>query len=257
MTNNTEKKIATDFLIKNYDRILSLDLHKIFQQHLNNNIDAYYIDREDRNRFAAEQIKTFGITNVLNIGGGGKRHLQSSLGQDYKVFEIDIVGDCDLELNLDRIDRLPFEDNTFDLCCAFDVLEHLEQFHLMNDELYRVSKSTVLIALPNSVEEIFPNVFLRNRPQQIPDLNRGTFSKFYGLPLQVPYDRHRWWLYFQDIIRFYYYFAQKNQCHLEFWTVKSGLKRRILGSIIGRHLHNTFLLPYIWIKLIKPKPTTP
>jgi hypothetical protein len=256
MTTTTQQTEETDFLSRNYASVLSLDLHKTFQQYLNKNVNAYYIDREDRNRFSAEQIKTFGVCNILNIGGGGKRHLRSHLGQSYKVFEIDIVGDCDLQLNLDQTDRLPFEDNAFDLCCAFDVLEHLEQFHLLNDELYRVSNSTILISLPNSAAEIFSNV-LRNRPQQRPDLNRGTFSKFYGLPLQIPHDRHRWWIYFQDIIRFYYCFAQKNQCHLEFWTVTTSLKRRLVKSVIGHHLYNTFFLPHIWIKLVKQKPAPP
>jgi hypothetical protein len=252
MTKNTQKIKATDFPGINYSAILSLDAHKVFQSHLNESVNACYADREDRNRFAAGKIKTFGVRNILNIGGGGKRHLHDCLGQRYKVFEIDIVGDCDLRLNLDQIDCLPFEDNSFDLCCAFDVLEHLEKFHFINEELYRVSNSTVLISLPNSAAEIFPNV-VRKRPQQTPDLNRGALSKFYGLPLQIPDDRHRWWLYFQDIIRFYYYFAQKNRCHLEFWTVNSGLKKRTLGLLIGPHLYNTFFLPHIWIKLVKPK----
>jgi hypothetical protein len=223
---------------------------------LNRNVNARYESREDRNRFAAEQIQRFGVSSILNIGGGGKRHLSSHLGQAYKVFEIDIVGDCDLKLNLDQTDRLPFEDNAFDLCCAFDVLEHLEQFHLLNDELYRVSSSDVLISLPNSAAEIFPNV-MRNRPQRRPDLNRGAFSKFYGLPLKQPYDRHRWWIYFQDIVRFYYYFAQKNQCQLEFWTVTPGSKGHLVKLLAGHHVYNTFFLEHIWIKLTKYKPLLP
>jgi hypothetical protein len=234
-----------------YREILISDLNKIFRKHLNKNINATYVGREARNRFAAERIVELGLKNILNIGGGGKRHLGQKLDKSFTVFEIDIVGDCDLKINLDQIDRLPFDDNSFDLCCAFDVLEHIEQFHLVNQELYRISRSSVLISLPNCAAEI-PFSVLLNRPQKIPDLNRGTFSHFAGLPLTVPNDRHRWWLYFQDIVRFYYFFARQQNCKLEFWTVKDGVKRKIVGGLFGRHLVNTFFLPHIWIKLTKP-----
>jgi hypothetical protein len=237
-----------------YKALLSLDLNRLFEKHLDRSVNASYGDREGRNRFAAKQIIGLGLKNILNIGGGGKRDLIKNINKTFNVFEIDIVGDCDLHLNLDQIDRLPFEDNSFDLCCAFDVLEHLEQFHLINEELYRVSKSSVLIALPNSATEIFYNVVL-NHPQKRPDLNRGTFSKFYGLPLLVPEDRHRWWLYFQDIVRFYYFFAQKNKCELTFWTIENGMKRQILSFFLRQHIVNTFFVPHLWIKLDKPKPT--
>jgi hypothetical protein len=237
-----------------YKEILSLNLNQVFDQYLNRAVDASYLDREDRNRFAAEQIKTLGQKNILNIGGGGKRHLKKNLDDSFNVFEIDMAGECDLELNLDKIDGLPFEDNSFDLCCAFDVLEHLEQFHLINSELYRISKSSVLISLPNSAFEIYFNV-MRNRSQKIPDLNRGTFSKYYGLPLGVPEDRHRWWLYFHDIVRFYYFFAQSKKCKLEFWTVKKGLKMRVLSSCFGQHMANSFFIPHIWVKISKNNPT--
>ena len=93
-------------------------------------------------------------------------------------------------INLDKVSRLPFEDSEFDLCCAFDVLEHLEKFHLINNELLRVAKQYVLISLPNSAFEIYNNV-LKNNPQKRPDCNRGTFSKYYGLPIIEPDDRHR------------------------------------------------------------------
>lgn len=253
MSRSRKQQDLSQISDNDYKELLSLDLNQVFRKNLNCSIDARYTDREDRNRFAAEQIKRLDLQKILNIGGGGKRHLQQNLNESFNVFEVDIVGDCDLQLNLDQIERLPFEDNSFDLCCAFDVLEHLEQFHLINAELYRVSKSSVLISLPNSAAEIFHNV-VRNNPQKRPDLNRGTFSKFYGLPLVTPEDRHRWWLYFHDVIRFYYFFALKNKCQLEFWTVKNGINRRIFSSLLGQHLLNTFFVPHIWIHLDKTKP---
>ena len=253
MKNDTQKD-SKQIVVNDYRELLSLNLNQVFDQHLNRAVNASYNDREDRNRFAAEQINTLGLKNILNISGGGKRHLKKNLDNSFNVFEIDINGDCDLVLNLDQINRLPFEDNSFDLCCAFDVLEHLEQFHLINSELYRISNTSILISLPNSAAEIYYNV-VRNHPQKKPDLNRGTFSKYYGLPLEIPEDRHRWWLYFQDIVRFYYFFAQNKKCKLEFWTMNEGLKLRLINFFVGRHIVNTFFIPHIWIKISKPKPT--
>src|SRR5450432_4246042 len=69
-----------------------------------------YDDRNARNLWAASVVRTFKGTRVLNIGGGGKRHLQSHLGSGWEVHEVDINGDCDTLLNLDAVDRLPFDD---------------------------------------------------------------------------------------------------------------------------------------------------
>jgi ubiquinone/menaquinone biosynthesis C-methylase UbiE len=46
---------------------------------------------------------------------------------------------------------LPFEDNTFDTVCAFEVLEHLPylQFETALKELKRVSKGAVILSLPH------------------------------------------------------------------------------------------------------------
>jgi hypothetical protein len=236
-----------------YLELLSLDLDEIFYKHLNCQVNASYVNREDRNRFAAQEIKKMGYKKILNIGSGGKNELKKYLNH-INVFDIDIVGDCDLQINLDKIDILPFKDNEFDLCLALDVLEHLENFHKINSELFRITKSSILISLPNSASEIFHYV-LQNRPQKTPDLNRGTFSKFYGLPLKPPNDRHRWWLYFQDIIRFYYFFAQSHKCELEFWTERNGMKNRLIKMFLGRHILNTFFIPTVWVKLTKIKTT--
>ncbi len=102
-----------------------------------------YGNRENRNRWAAALVQQLPGKRILNLGGGGKRHLSSFLGPQWQIHELDITGDCDTRLNLDRIDRLPFDDGAFDTCCAFDVLEHLEQFHLVSDEMFRVATSSV------------------------------------------------------------------------------------------------------------------
>jgi hypothetical protein len=235
-----------------YRRVFECDLLKVFTDHCNKTIHPYYLDRAERNRFAAAQLEGTPIKRVLNLGGGGKRHLKQSLSRkDIDVYEIDMQGDCDLTVNIDTLDSLPFKDNHFDAACAFDVLEHLENFHLLNEEMFRVSKDYMLISLPNSVTELFEG-FLQNKPQQTPDPDRGTFSIFYGLPLRPPADRHRWWLYFEDIIRYYYYFALTHNATLEFWTPKLSMKKKLFKTIFGTRLCYTLFCPFVWIKVSKP-----
>ncbi len=241
-------------ITEQYSELLQIDLLEVFNKFRNKSVNASYSDREDRNRFAAEYIINYQFDNILNVGGGGQRHLEkqiSNLGSKKKIFEIDMEGEADLTLNMDKIDKLPFSNEAFDICCAFDVLEHLENFHLVNNELFRVSKNFVLISLPNSAFEIFPNVF-KNNPQQRPDMNRGTYSKYYGIPLQIPNDRHRWWLYFFDIIRFYYWFSLNNKCNIEFF-IPNNKGSYIMQALetLNPFLYHTFFVPHVWIKLIK------
>ncbi len=233
-----------------------MDLHRIFRGRLNNKVDARYESRESKNQFVAKEIEKLAVKTVLNIGSGVSRDLKRALPESISLFEIDRVQGMDAQIDLDKISELPFDSNSFDLCSAFDVLEHLENFHLINSELYRISRKYVLIALPNSPAEIVTSV-LRNRQIDDLSLNYGTFSKYYGLPLEPPQDRHKWWLYFQDIVRFYYLFSQLNGCELEFWTRKRRIKGRLAKMILGERISNTFLVPYVWIKLTKPMTTVP
>jgi hypothetical protein len=231
--------------------IFSCNLLEVFEKHRNADVDPYYLDRAGRNVFAASQLTSTYISSILNLGGGGRRHLEKSLGSsNTKVYEVDMQGECDLLANLDELPALPFEDSSFDVVCAFDVLEHLENYHLINEEIFRVAKDYVLISLPNSASEVFYAPF-RNRPPEESDINCGVFSKFYGLPLTPPEDRHRWWLYFQDIVRYYYYFSKKHKADLEFWTPRLGFKKRIFKAVLGSHLYHTFFCQHVWVKLKK------
>jgi SAM-dependent methyltransferase len=217
-------------------------------------INPQFKDRESRNYFVCQHLLIDpALKKILNLGGGGQRHLQKHLTQkSCEVFEVDIVGDCDLKVNLDSLDELPFKDEAFEVCCAFDVLEHLEQFHLIVQEMVRVASKQILISLPVSSAEVIRNLVLGRKL----DRNRfehGVFSKFYGLPLGVPTDRHRWWLYYEDIVRFFDYFEQSHHnCNVTYITPKpSDWKTRILRTILpSRVFHNCFT-NYVFISITK------
>jgi hypothetical protein len=222
-----------------------------FHKHLNRGQKPEYQDREQRNRWASGLLRAAPGRRILNIGGGGKRHLQKHLGQDWLVHEVDITGDCDTTLDLDTVDGLPFESGSFDTCCAFEVLEHLEQFHLIADEMYRVAGSTMLISLPNAATEAV-SIF-RDIREYNDVFNNGVYSKFYGLPLQPPVDRHRWWLTFEDIVRFGLNFSRTKGCSLEFIVPDEefSLKRSLFRKLAGERRYLTFFCSTVWIRFTK------
>ena len=230
-----------------------------FKNNIGSDLGKLENNRTGRNEFVANKLISDNLS-VLNIGGGGKRHLQTALKRcgksNVSVFEIDISGDCDLVLNLDKVNKIEFEDGTFDTVCALDVLEHLEQFHLMNEEIYRLSRNECLISLPISSTEFLPSLVGTSRK---PDANRnqtGVYSKFYGLPKNIPDDRHRWFLYFDDIVEYYLNFAEMKNCRVTFYTplIQKSIGqvgKAIIIGIFGKRFFYNFIQKAIFIKLSK------
>tara|TARA_B100001248_G_scaffold251101_1_gene225847 strand:- start:67 stop:723 length:657 start_codon:yes stop_codon:yes gene_type:complete len=208
-----------------------------------------YSNREERNLYVIELIKSSFINTktILNIGGGQKRYLKNS---GFITTEIDKEGDNDYNLNLDLIERLPFEDKNFDVVLALDVLEHLENLHFILNEILRVSKKYVIISLPNSLLDIIP-IILNKRCKD--EINNGVYNKFYGLPLKSPIDRHRWFLTINDIERFFKYNSLKNNYFYDILLPKGqSVKSKILGFFLSKRLKKELLTKYCWV-IIKKK----
>jgi len=88
-------------------------------------------------------------TSVLEIGVGNhivedvlKRH-------DIAYTSVDIADDL-LPDVIASVTKLPFADNSFDVVCAFEVLEHMpfDQFEKALGEIARVTTHTALLSLP-------------------------------------------------------------------------------------------------------------
>ncbi|WP_156777543.1 hypothetical protein [Synechococcus sp. RS9916] len=234
--------------------MISSTLYKDFSDRLIS-FDCSYGSREERNLSASQFIRSFVLSDsgsILNIGGGGKRHLSQSLPNSYDVFEVDIQGDCDLLFNLDS-GPLPSEIGSFDLCCAFDVLEHLENFHSVLEDLYSFSKRSILITLPVATGEVFSNSFYR--PFFARDCSEnGFYNKYYGLPLQPPADRHRWFLTFADIVRYFLDFEERHSCKVNFavpFSSRNTLKKKFFYKILGPLRASEVFVPYVWIWIKK------
>lgn len=210
---------------------------------------ANWRSRKDRSRFVRDMSEKLKVASVLNVGSGGKRELASISPDGLKVFDIDMEGECDLKLNLDAVDALPFGDSEYDLVCAMDVLEHLEKFHHTSEELLRVSNKYVLISLPNSAAEFLG--VARNRLSDQNDNSRGYFSKYYGIPVLAPMDRHRWWMYPQDIVRYFETFAKHHNCKVTYFGPTQSISRRLLRLLIGKRLYTTFFLSHVALLIEK------
>lgn len=118
---------------------------------------------------------------ILNVGCGPGRSSEylSSFGN---VVSIEYDKECcefaaektGLEIIHGSITELPFEDNLFDLVCAFDVIEHVEDDQLAVNELKRVAKkgALVLITVPafNSLwshHDVINHHFRRYKSQEV------------------------------------------------------------------------------------------
>ena len=217
-----------------------------------------YNSRLDRVKFAVKQLVPFGINDkkLINIGGGGSRYLQESLKElnsNSSSFEVDIEGDNDLSLNLDAIDRLPFEDKSFDFCLLTDILEHLENFHLILSECFRVTKTALVISLPIP-SDVFLSI-LFNRKYSSDEVGGGIYSKFYGLPYDVPKDRHRWWFTYDDVIYFFTNFEKKNDCKISIFSnlPRANLIHKLIKLFLPKRIYSNLFYNAVWIIIEKTK----
>ncbi len=136
-------------------------------------------ERSDRVRFLERTFHGIVRGRVLDVGCD-VRHLKQ-LRPDLDYIGIDVGGQPDLTIDLEATERLPFGDRDFDLVICSEVLEHLDALHRVFAELVRVSRSKILISLPNCWTAA-------RKP-----LSRGKGSiGHYGLPLRRPPDRHKW-----------------------------------------------------------------
>ena len=129
----------------------------IISELMDNNIQTKIYKHEnydDMERFISyyQQVKFITDLNpehVLEIGIGNK-----TLVNYMKEHNLPIQT-CDIDKNLDPdfvgdIRDLPLESESFDVVCAFQILEHIsfDEVGKALDELYRVSKKYVIISVP-------------------------------------------------------------------------------------------------------------
>ncbi len=168
--------------------------------------DFKYWNRESKAKYIFLKYKSILVGRILDVGAD-KCYLGEHLSDKVEYVGIGLGSDkLNLQVNLER-ENLPFEDNSFDVVLCIDVLEHLENIHDVFDELCRVSKSYVIISLPNCYWA-FWNHLKRG------DYRPGRHLKFHGPPLEKPPDRHKWFFSAEEAERFVRYKAKRNDMNI-------------------------------------------
>ena len=131
--------------------------------------------------------------------GADECYLKRHLDEGTSYWAIGLGGHPDQQVNLE-LGEIPFPDKSFDCILCLDVLEHLEQIHQIFDECCRVARQNVIISLPNPLGVVYNQL-------RFGDYRPGQLSKFYGLPLDPPSDRHRWFFSYEEAEKFILYRA--------------------------------------------------
>ncbi len=135
--------------------------------------------RQDRPRFLHGLYGELLAPPVLDVGCD-RAALREIVGAD-RYTGIDRSSEADVRQDLQANPRLPFEDRAFETVFCTDVLEHLENLHALFDELVRVTRTHLLVTLPNNWNSARARLARGHGP-----------IAHYGLPLDPPEDRHRW-----------------------------------------------------------------
>ena len=138
---------------------------------------------------------------ILDVGAD-KCYLKQHLDEGASYRGIGLGGHPDQQVDLEQ-GEIPFPDNSFDCVLCLDVLEHLEHIHQIFDECCRVAREHVIISLPNPLCLVYNRLCFG-------DYRPGQFTKFYGLPLEPPPDRHRWFFSYEEAEKFILYRAGLN-----------------------------------------------
>lgn len=157
--------------------------------------DFKYTERKSKATYIAKKYRAILQGSVLDVGCD-QAPLRALVADPSRYLGVDIalppVTAADRAVNLDRED-LPFAARSFDTVVCTDVLEHLERCHAIFDQLCAIANRYVIVSLPNPA---------RNFAQAL-GLNSGGVLKYYGLPVDPPADRHRWFFGADDARRFF------------------------------------------------------
>jgi hypothetical protein len=222
-------------------------------------IPTEYNSREERHRFLAERFGRFLSGRVLNIGGGGEKHLLQFINPR-EYLELDIAGTPDLRIDLDAEHPWPIPDGSFDAVICTEVLEHLNELHRAFGELLRISRKYVVISVPNALPAVYG--YVTRRPVVVddgtpPGIAFGRFAKFYGLPTERPDDRHRWFFSYSEARDFFqnqattrgYRVVEEYATGVHGFSFKGRMARSIVRAIYGETVMRDWFAGSYWCVL--------
>lgn len=156
-----------------------------------------FYKRQERTEYIFQKFQKYFGKKILDVGCD--KAFLKTLITDIEYTGLDVSGDPDICMDLEKVDRLPFDDSSFDCVICADVLEHLDNLHLIFSELLRVTRCYVVISWPNNW--VNARVPIRR--------GKGSF-KHYGLPAERPFDRHKWFFNLSEARHFVREQVRKN-----------------------------------------------
>ncbi len=161
-----------------------------------------YESRATKPEYVWRKYKSVLRGEILDVGAD-QCGLKSFLPSGTRYVGVDLDGPVDLKVNLEE-EELPFGSGSFDCVLCLDVLEHLDNIHDIFDELCRITRSYLIICLPNPWAS-FMNMLVKGyyRHTERP-------MKFYSLPVDPPPDRHKWFFGLHEAERFIVERSRKN-----------------------------------------------
>jgi hypothetical protein len=163
--------------------------------------DFHFADRESKAEYVWRKYESLLKGRILDVGAD-ECHLRSYLDQGSEYLGVGLGGNLDQVVDLDK-EGIPFGDMEYDCVLCLDVLEHLENIHHVFDELCRVTRRYVIISLPNCWASFYNVMRLEDELQGVP-------LKYYGLPVEKPSDRHKWFFSTEEAEKFIGFRAAKN-----------------------------------------------
>jgi hypothetical protein len=157
---------------------------------------------------------------VLDVGCRDQALRQALEGLPVRYVGLDIRKPADVLADLDH--GIPMAAGEADVVVALDVLEHTNTIHYVFDELCRVARRHIMIALPNQFD-------IGNRWATVLGRNR---SGKYGLPLEPPSDRHRWLFPFEEARNFCRHRAHSVGWRVVDEAVMLGPRRRRIEPLV-------------------------
>jgi hypothetical protein len=165
--------------------------------------DFVFTDRESKARYVWLKYRSILENSSILDVGADECTLKLHLPESASYWGIGLGGHPDQQVNLEK-EKIPFPDNSYDCVLCLDVLEHIENIHEVFDELCRVSRKYVVVSLPNAWATFYGMLRFK-------EYEPGRATKFYGLPVEPPEDRHKWFFSADEAKRFVEYRAAKNK----------------------------------------------
>lgn len=159
------KKIDKKYIKKRYNEVSREKKHQPFGDEILNNYD-YYLRKKLIDKYMNYCLK-HGATSFLDVGCADGLYVFDSLKMGYmKSVGVDISDNAvkraiqksktienwkNVKFKIADAEKLPFDDNSFDVILCSETLEHLLEPVTAIKELQRISKKFVIISVPTGI----------------------------------------------------------------------------------------------------------